>query len=120
VTVADIEQWQQARAKRSGFDMGHRTSRHQARRCDKTIATLIPTTGSHRRRGGRRQHDRAPRLSSSIWAPDRTLAERILGCGRARLIGIDADPTMLATATRRLRGQIETIEDNFGHSHPRL
>jgi SAM-dependent methyltransferase len=43
-----------------------------------------------------------------------TLAERILDVRpRARLIGIDADPAMLATATRRLRGRIETIEDNF-------
>lgn len=43
-----------------------------------------------------------------------TLAERILGVRpKARLIGIDADPVMLATATRRLRGEIDTIEDNF-------
>jgi trans-aconitate methyltransferase len=43
-----------------------------------------------------------------------TLAEQILDVRpRARLIGIDADPVMLATATRRLRGAIQTIEDNF-------
>ena len=43
-----------------------------------------------------------------------TLAERILEVRpRARMIGIDADRAMLATATRRLRGQIRTIEDNF-------
>ena len=32
---------------------------------------------------------------------------------RARLIGIDADGAMLQAATRRLRGRIDTIEDNF-------
>jgi len=43
-----------------------------------------------------------------------TLAERILEVRpKARLVGIDADPTMLTTASRRLGGRIETIEDNF-------
>jgi SAM-dependent methyltransferase len=32
---------------------------------------------------------------------------------KARLIGVDADGTMLAAATRRLRGNIQTIEENF-------
>jgi trans-aconitate methyltransferase len=32
---------------------------------------------------------------------------------KARLIGIDADATMLLTAQRRLRGRIQTIHDNF-------
>jgi trans-aconitate methyltransferase len=32
---------------------------------------------------------------------------------KARLIGIDADPSMLAAAGRRLRGKIDTIHDNF-------
>ena len=42
------------------------------------------------------------------------LAQRILKVRpRARLIGIDADSTMLAAATRRLRGNIRTIEENF-------
>lgn len=42
------------------------------------------------------------------------LAQRILSVRpKARLTGIDADGTMLAAATRRLRGQITTIEDNF-------
>ena len=31
----------------------------------------------------------------------------------ARLVGIDADGTMLEAAKRRLRGRIDTIEDNF-------
>jgi tRNA (cmo5U34)-methyltransferase len=43
-----------------------------------------------------------------------TLAQRILRARpKARLIGIDSDPAMLATATRRLRGKIQTIEENF-------
>jgi tRNA (cmo5U34)-methyltransferase len=32
---------------------------------------------------------------------------------RARLIGVDADISMLAAARRRLRGNIQTIEENF-------
>ncbi len=32
---------------------------------------------------------------------------------KARLIGIDTDADMLAAARRRLRGRIDTIEDNF-------
>lgn len=32
---------------------------------------------------------------------------------KARLIGIDADADMLAVARRRLRGRIDTIQDNF-------
>jgi tRNA (cmo5U34)-methyltransferase len=32
---------------------------------------------------------------------------------KARLIGIDADASMLAAAQRRLRGRIDTIQDNF-------
>lgn len=31
----------------------------------------------------------------------------------ARLIGIDADASMLAVAKRRLKGRIDTVEDNF-------
>jgi tRNA (cmo5U34)-methyltransferase len=43
-----------------------------------------------------------------------TLAQRILKVRpKARLIGIDADASMLATATRRLRGNIQIIEENF-------
>jgi len=42
------------------------------------------------------------------------LAQRILKARpKARLVGIDADGSMLAAATRRLRGQIHTIEENF-------
>lgn len=32
---------------------------------------------------------------------------------KARLIGIDADASMLSAAERRLRGRIDTIQDNF-------
>ena len=43
-----------------------------------------------------------------------TLAQRILKVRpKARLIGIDSDGSMLATASRRLRGNIQTIEENF-------
>jgi tRNA (cmo5U34)-methyltransferase len=42
------------------------------------------------------------------------LAQRILKARpKARLTGIDADGSMLAAATRRLRGRIHTIEENF-------
>jgi tRNA (cmo5U34)-methyltransferase len=35
---------------------------------------------------------------------------------RARLIGIDEDPGMLAMAEKRLRGRIQTIDGNFEHT----
>lgn len=42
------------------------------------------------------------------------LAQRILKVRpKARLIGIDSDVTMLQAATTRLRGNIQTIEENF-------
>lgn len=42
------------------------------------------------------------------------LAQQILKVRpKARLIGIDADATMLDAATLRLRGNIQTIEENF-------
>lgn len=42
------------------------------------------------------------------------LAQRILKARpKASLIGIDEDGSMLAAATRRLRGRIHTIEENF-------
>ena len=43
-----------------------------------------------------------------------TLAQRILRVRpKARLIGVDSDPDMLATATRRLGGNLQTIQENF-------
>lgn len=42
------------------------------------------------------------------------LAQKILQVRpRARLIGIDADGSMLEAASKRLRGNIQTIEENF-------
>ena len=42
------------------------------------------------------------------------LAQRILKVRpKARLIGVDADASMLTAATNRLRGRIQTIEDDF-------
>jgi tRNA (cmo5U34)-methyltransferase len=47
-----------------------------------------------------------------------TLAQRILKARpKARLIGIDSDPTMLETASKRLRGKIQIIEENFEEIH---
>ena len=44
------------------------------------------------------------------------LAQRILRVRpKARLIGIDSDASMLAAATHRLRGNIQTIEEDFEH-----
>lgn len=45
------------------------------------------------------------------------LAQAILKARpKARLVGIDEDPAMLAMAHKRLRGRIETIEGNFEHT----
>ena len=104
--------------KRWGSDMG--AAAHlgiKPGEYDKAIATLIPhymelidaaaaavdmvaRAIPDRRRSGHRLR-RARRSGSSKVRP------------KARLIGIDADAAMLAAATRRLRGQIRTIEDNF-------
>ena len=83
---------------------------------DKTIATLIPhykdLIGAAA--AAVNMIARATPTVVDLGAGSGTLAERILGVRpKARLIGIDADPAMLATATRRLHGRIETIEDNF-------
>jgi len=83
---------------------------------DKTIATLIPhyqdLIGA-----AATAVDMIARATPTVvdlGTGSGSLAERILAVRpKARLIGIDADPVMLATATRRLRGRIETIEGNF-------
>ena len=83
---------------------------------DKTIATLIPhykdLIGA-----AAAAVDTLARTTPAVvdlGTGSGTLAQRILEVRpRARLIGIDADPAMLATARRRLGGRIETIEDNF-------
>ena len=83
---------------------------------DRLIATLIPHYG-----------DLIDAAASAVDAVARntpavvdlgtgsgTLAQRILKVRpKARLIGIDSDASMLATASRRLRGNIQTIEENF-------
>jgi len=83
---------------------------------DKTIATLIPhyTDLIGAAAAAVDTIASAAAVVVDLGTGSGTLAERILDVRpRARLIGIDADPAMLATATRRLRGRIETIEDNF-------
>ena len=83
---------------------------------DKTIATLIP-----------HYNDLIDAAAAAVDVVARTapavvdlgtgsgtLAQRILRVRpKARLIGIDSDAAMLATATRRLRGNIQTVEENF-------
>jgi trans-aconitate methyltransferase len=83
---------------------------------DKTIATLIPhylelidaaaaAVGIFART--------APAVVD-LGTGSGALAQRILKVRpKARLIGIDEDGSMLATATKRLRGNIQTIEENF-------
>jgi tRNA (cmo5U34)-methyltransferase len=83
---------------------------------DKTIATLIPHYKDLIGAAAAAVDTiaRAAPAVVDLGTGSGTLAERILDVRpRARLIGIDADPDMLAAATRRLRGRIETIEDNF-------
>ena len=83
---------------------------------DKTIATLIPHYKDLIGAAAAAVDTiaRAAPAVVDLGTGSGTLAERILDVRpRARLIGIDADPVMLAAATRRLRGRIETIEDNF-------
>jgi tRNA (cmo5U34)-methyltransferase len=83
---------------------------------DKTIATLIP---NYKELIGAAAAvvDKVARTRPvvvDLGTGSGTLAQRILEARpKARLIGIDADPVMLATATQRLRGAIRTIEDNF-------
>lgn len=83
---------------------------------DKTIATLIP----HYKEligAAATAVDVIARTTPAVvdlGTGSGTLAERILAVRpKARLIGVDADPVMLATARRRLRGAIRTIEENF-------
>jgi SAM-dependent methyltransferase len=83
---------------------------------DKTIATLIPhyfdLIGA-----AAAAVDAAARMAPAVvdlGTGSGALAQRILRVRpKARLIGIDADGSMLATATRRLRGRIQVIEEDF-------
>jgi ubiquinone/menaquinone biosynthesis C-methylase UbiE len=85
---------------------------------DKTIATLIPHYQDLVRAAAEAVDMAAPRepVVVDLGTGSGALAQKILKVRpRAGLIGVDADAAMLATARRRLRGQIETIEENFEH-----
>ena len=83
---------------------------------DRTIATLIPHY-SDLLDAAAAAVDAVARLTPAVvdlGTGSGTLAQRILKVRpKARLIGIDADATMLAAASKRLRGRIQTIEENF-------
>lgn len=83
---------------------------------DRTIATLIPHY-SELLDAAADAVDIIARLTPAVvdlGTGSGTLAQRILKVRpKARLIGIDADQTMLDAATRRLGGRIQTIEENF-------
>ena len=85
---------------------------------DRVIATLIPHY-AELLDAAARAVDIVARLTPAVvdlGTGSGTLAQRILAVRpKARLIGIDADPTMLAAASERLRGRIQTIEENFEH-----
>jgi len=83
---------------------------------DKMIATLIPHY-SQLLDAAAAAVDVVARTAPAVvdlGTGSGTLAQRIMRVRpRARLIGIDSDAAMLATATRRLGGNIQTIEENF-------
>ena len=83
---------------------------------DRMIATLIPHY-SDLIDAAADAVDTVARLAPAVvdlGTGSGTLAQRILKVRpKARLIGIDADRTMLDAASRRLRGRIQTIEENF-------
>ena len=83
---------------------------------DKLIATLIPHYGELIEAAAMAVDTVARNTPAvvDLGTGSGTLAQRILKVRpKARLIGIDADASMLAAATRRLRGNIQTIEENF-------
>lgn len=83
---------------------------------DKSIATLIPHY-SELLDAAAEAVDIVARNTPAVvdlGTGSGTLAHRILKVRpKARLIGIDEDPSMLALAATRLRGNIQTIEENF-------
>lgn len=83
---------------------------------DRTIATLIPHY-SELLDAAATAVDIFARLTPAVvdlGTGSGTLAQRILKVRpKARLIGIDEDRTMLDAASKRLRGRIQTIEENF-------
>jgi tRNA (cmo5U34)-methyltransferase len=83
---------------------------------DKTIATLIPHYKELLEAAASAVDilARATPAVVDLGTGSGALAQQILKTRpKARLIGIDADQSMLDAATRRLRGNIQTIEDNF-------
>lgn len=83
---------------------------------DATIATLIPHYQELIDAAAAAVGAMAPRSPAvvDLGTGSGALAQKIVRVRpRARLIGVDADGSMLAAATRRLRGRIETVEDDF-------
>jgi trans-aconitate methyltransferase len=83
---------------------------------DATIATLIPHYQELIQAASAAVDTVAPTSPAvvDLGTGSGALAAQILKVRpKARLIGIDADADMLAAARRRLRGRIDTIEDNF-------
>jgi trans-aconitate methyltransferase len=83
---------------------------------DKTIATLIPHYKELLQQAASAVDILARNAPAvvDLGTGSGALAQQILKVRpKARLIGIDADGSMLAAATRRLKGNIQTIEENF-------
>lgn len=87
---------------------------------DKSIATLIPHY-SELLDAAAEAVDIVARNAPAVvdlGTGSGTLAHRILKVRpKARMIGIDQDPSMLELASKRLRGNIQTIEENFEAIH---
>ena len=86
---------------------------------DATIATLIPHYQELIRAAAAAVDAGAPRepVVVDLGTGSGALAQKILKVRpRGGLIGIDADGAMLATARRRLRGRLETVEADFEHT----
>lgn len=83
---------------------------------DRAIATLIPHYGELIA-GAAAAVDVVARTAPAVvdlGTGTGSLAQQILKVRpKARLIGIDSDATMLAGASRRLRGRIQVIEEDF-------
>lgn len=87
---------------------------------DKAIATLIPYY-KELLEGAASAVDILARTTPAVvdlGTGSGALAQHILKVRpKARLIGIDADQSMLDAATRRLRGNVQTIAENFERVH---
>ena len=83
---------------------------------DATIASLIPHYKALIAAAADAVDAAAPKSPAvvDLGTGSGALAAEILKVRpKARLIGIDADASMLETARKRLKGRIDTIEDNF-------